>query len=50
MAIISHTNIPDVRPKMHYHSLIAETGVAIARYREFIVFRDGYVLPEYLVA
>ena len=42
--------IPDVRPKMHYHSLIAETGVYILRYREFVVFRDYYVLPEYLIA
>ena len=30
--------IPDVRPKMHYHSLIAETGVAIARYRSSSFF------------
>ena len=42
--------IPDVRPKMHYHSLIAETGVDLHRYREFVVFRDYYVLPEYLIA
>ena len=35
---------------MHYHSLIAETGVDLHRYREFVVFRDYYVLPEYLIA
>lgn len=36
-------------PALH-HSLLAETGQKIARYREFIVFHGRRLYPEYLVA
>ena len=34
----------------HYHSLVAETGNAIKRHREFIVFKGARVYPEYILA
>jgi len=33
-----------------YHSLVAETGNCIARYREFIQYHGSRVYPEYLMA
>ena len=42
--------VPNVSPPIHYHSLIAERGGAIMRYREFVVFNGQYVYPEYLLA
>ena len=44
------STIPNVTPPTNYHSLIAELGQAIVRYREFVVFRGEYVCPEYLLA
>ena len=42
--------IPGVTPPTSYHSLIAELGINIMRYREFVLFHGEYVLPEYLLA
>jgi len=42
--------VPSVQPPILHHSLIAERGPAIARYREFIVFHGDYVYPEFLIA
>jgi hypothetical protein len=42
--------IPGVTPPTSYHSLIAELGLKIGRYREFVLFHGEYVLPEYLLA
>jgi len=42
--------IPGVKPPVHFHSLVAETGVDIHRYREFIQFHDARLYPEYLLA
>ena len=40
----------DVSPAVNHHSLLAETGGRIQRFREFIVFHGDRVYPEYLVA
>lgn len=37
-------------PPVIHHSLLAETGGKIARFREFIVFHGERIYPEYLVA
>lgn len=42
--------IPNVQPPIPYHSLIAEKGRGLVRYREFILFHGEYVLPEFLLA
>ena len=42
--------VPGVTPAIFYHSLIAETGRDIQRYREFIVFHGDRVLPMFLIA
>ena len=39
-----------VTPPVHHHSLIAELGGRIDRYREFIVFHSEYIYPEYVLA
>ena len=39
-----------VQPPIFHHSLIAELGKDIVRYREFVVFHSEYVKPDYLVA
>jgi hypothetical protein len=44
------SSIPGVTPPISYHSLIAELGIKIMRYREFVLFHGDYVLPEYLLA
>ncbi|CAE7478413.1 Tnks [Symbiodinium natans] len=42
--------IPSSNPPVLHHSLLAETGGVIARYREFMVFHGSRIYPEYLVA
>ena len=43
--------VPGVTPPIHYHSLVAECGEVISRYREFVIFRAAdYVCPLYLIA
>ena len=42
--------IPGITPAMHYHSLTAELGGDILRYREFVIFKGTNVYPEYLIA
>jgi hypothetical protein len=42
--------VPGASPPVHYHSLVAELGGSIQRYREFISFRSEYTYPEYLLA
>lgn len=37
-------------PPVIHHSLLAETGGKIVRFREFIVFHGDRIYPEYLVA
>lgn len=34
----------------NYHSLLAELGVSIARFREIVVFHGTRIYPEYLIA
>jgi hypothetical protein len=41
--------VPGV-PAIVHHSLIAELGNAIERYREFVLFHSEYVHIEYLIA
>ena len=43
-------NVSGVQPPITHHSLIAELGAHIVRYREFVVFHGDYVSPEYLIA
>jgi len=43
-------SIPDCAEKVPFHSLIAETGRKLERYREFIQFHGRRMYPEYLVA
>lgn len=33
-----------------YHSLLVETGGAVLRFREFVVFHGDYIYPEFVVA
>ena len=35
---------------IHYHSLVAETGKTVQRFREFVVMHGDYVYPEFIVA
>lgn len=42
--------ISDLSPPVHYHALLAELGGQIARFREFVQFRDARIYPEYLLA
>ena len=42
--------VPDVMPKIFHHSLIAELGKDIARYREFVLFHGEYVHIDYVIA
>ena len=42
--------VPNVTPPVSYHSLIAEKGGALLRFREFITFHGERVLPEVLLA
>ena len=43
-------DIPGVSPPIFHHSLVAELGSAIVRYREVIVFHGEYVMPQFLLA
>ena len=42
--------IPNMTPPMWYHSLVAELGRSLQRYREFVIFHNERVLPQYLIA
>lgn len=42
--------IPGSNPPEYFHSLLAETGERIARFREIMVFHSDRIYPEYLVA
>jgi hypothetical protein len=42
--------VPDVMPKILHHSLIAELGKHIVRYREFVLFHSEYVHIDYVIA
>ena len=42
--------VPGVTPPIVHHSLIAELGDAIVRYREFVLFHSEYVHIDYLIA
>ena len=42
--------VPGVAPPIVHHSLIAELGPAIARYREFVLFHSEYVHIDYVIA
>ena len=52
---ISHSgrelnHIPNVEPPMFHHSLIAELGAKIVRYREVVVFHSEQICPRYPIA
>ncbi len=34
----------------HYHSMVAETGAKIMRFREFMQFQQTRIYPAYLLA
>eukprot|EP00927_Polykrikos_kofoidii_P050445 TRINITY_DN44361_c0_g1_i1.p1 TRINITY_DN44361_c0_g1~~TRINITY_DN44361_c0_g1_i1.p1 ORF type:complete len:682 (-),score=96.35 TRINITY_DN44361_c0_g1_i1:82-1845(-) len=42
--------IAGTSPPVHYHTLVAELGAKIFRFREFVVFHSDRILPEFLVA
>lgn len=42
--------VSGVTPPTFHHSLVAEKGVNIARFREFIIFHGEYIYPEYILA
>jgi len=42
--------VPGTEPQLRHHSLRAELGTRILRFREFIVFHGEQIYPEYLVA
>ena len=42
--------VPGVTPKIYHHSLIAELGKNIVRYREFVLFHSEYVHIDYVIA
>ena len=42
--------VPGVTPPIFYHSLIAELGKAIGRYREFVLSHSEYVHIDYVIA
>lgn len=44
------TSITGANPPMLHHSLLAETGGRIARFREFVIYHGDQIYPEYLVA
>ena len=44
------SQVPGVTPPIVHHSLIAELGDAIVRYREFVLFHSEYVHIDYLIA
>jgi hypothetical protein len=44
------SDVPGVLPPICHHSLIAELGIHIERYREFVLFHSEYVHIDYLIA
>ena len=44
------SEVPGVRPPVHYHALIGEKGPGHARHREVIIFHGEFFYPEYLLA
>ena len=42
--------VPGVTPPIFHHSLIAELGKVIERYREFVLFHGEYVHIDYVIA
>ena len=44
------TFVPNVTPPTPYHSLVAELGGSLGRFREFVLFHGDQCVPEYLVA
>ena len=42
--------VPGVTPPIFHHSLIAELGKEIKRYREFVLFHSEYVHVDYVIA
>lgn len=42
--------VDGVSPPVFHHSLLAELGGALLRYREFVTFHGEYVYPEFLIA
>jgi hypothetical protein len=42
--------VPGVTPPIEHHSLIAELGKDIVRYREFVLFHSEYVHIDYVIA
>jgi hypothetical protein len=42
--------VPNVVPTILHHSLIAELGQVIDRYREFVLFHSEYVHIDYVIA
>jgi hypothetical protein len=42
--------VPGVMPKIYHHSLIAELGPDIVRYRELVLFHSEYVHIDYVIA
>lgn len=44
------SSVAHVTPPVTYHSLIAETGEKVKRFREFILPHGEFIYPEYLLA
>ena len=42
--------VPGVTPPIFHHSLIAELGKDLVRYREFVLFNSNYVHIDYVIA
>lgn len=42
--------VPGVTPSIRYHSLLAELGEVIIRFREFVIFNSSQVVESYLIA
>ncbi|CAE8686972.1 unnamed protein product [Polarella glacialis] len=43
-------NIPGVDPPAAYHALVAQTGKAVKRYREIVVFHADRIVIDHLIA
>jgi len=43
-------DIPGVDPPVAHHSLVVETGKAVKRYREIVVFHSDRLVSDYLIA
>ena len=42
--------VPGSVPPIHYHSLAVQTGKALKRFREFVIYDANRVYVEYLLA